>query len=91
MKRLWTPTGRWFLVAAVLTGVLLGLAACGGSGGGSTSADQVSTLPADDPTVTAAKGESQDKWPDFVASLQDHPKLTHSVKAALPAKGGGTG
>ena len=40
MRSLWTPTGRWFLLAAVLTGVLLGLSACGGS----RSKDVVSTM-----------------------------------------------
>jgi hypothetical protein len=31
MRRLSNPTGRWFLVAMLLTTTLLGLAACGGS------------------------------------------------------------
>ena len=84
MRSLWTPTGRWFLVAAVLTGVLLGLSACGGS----SSKDDVSTLPADDPSITAARQQSQAHWSEFVASFQDQPTLTHSVKASLPAKDG---
>jgi uncharacterized protein YegJ (DUF2314 family) len=84
MRSLWTPTGRWFLVAAVLTGVLLGLSACGGS----SSEDRVLTLPADDPSISAARRQSQDHWSEFVASFHDQPRLIHSVKASLPAKDG---
>jgi uncharacterized protein YegJ (DUF2314 family) len=91
MKPLVTPTGRWFLLAAVLTGVLLGLAACGGGSSSSdsaTSPDHVSTLPAGAASITSARSRSQSHWSQFVASFKDRPKLTYSVKVALPAKDG---
>src|SRR5262245_59727528 len=88
MRRLSTPGARWSLVAAVLTGTLLGLAACGGSKSGSD--DPVVTVADDDPGVIAARKESQARWPEFVKSFREEPKLVHNVMVGLPTKDGGT-
>ena len=86
MGLLTRPTVPWALLAALLVGVLLGLAACGGGSG--SDADRVSTVAADDPAVAAARAESQSAWPQFVRSFEKKPKLTYSVKVSLPAKDG---
>ena len=88
MSRLKTPGGRWFLVAALLTGVLLGLSACGGGSDEKTDTTVV-TLPADDPNVAAAQHEAQTGWNAFVASFRaDKPGLVHDVKVGLPTSAG---
>jgi uncharacterized protein YegJ (DUF2314 family) len=82
MRSLSKPTARRALVAALLTGALVGLAACGGS----SSGDNVATLPADDPSISAARQQSQSHWSQFVASFEEEPGLTYSVKVSLQAK-----
>jgi uncharacterized protein YegJ (DUF2314 family) len=89
MRRLSTTGARRLLVAAVLAATALGLTACGG-GSGTSSDDAVVTVAEDGPAVIAARNESQSKWPQFVASFRDEPKLVHSVLVALPTKDAGT-
>jgi uncharacterized protein YegJ (DUF2314 family) len=73
----------------LLTAMLLALSACGG-GASTSSDDAVVTVAEDGPAVIAARNESQSKWPQFVASFRDAPKLLHSVLVALPTSDGGT-
>jgi uncharacterized protein YegJ (DUF2314 family) len=79
----------------VLTGALLGLSACGGGktsaegNATTTSADKISTLPANAPAISSARKKSQSNWARFVSSFEKKPRLTYSVKVSLPAKGGG--
>jgi uncharacterized protein YegJ (DUF2314 family) len=95
-------SARRLLAAVLLAAAALALAGCGGgngddaaSGAGATThepepAENIVEVQEDDPGVAAARGESQTRWPEFVASFRDDPELDHSVKVALPTDGGST-
>jgi uncharacterized protein YegJ (DUF2314 family) len=90
LRSLASPGARWTVVAILLTGILLGLSACGG---GSSSepepASNIKTLAADDPSIADAQEEAQTGWNAFVASFRKgDDELHHNVKLAMPTADG---
>jgi uncharacterized protein YegJ (DUF2314 family) len=92
VRSLTSPGARWTVVAIVLTGVLLGLSACGGGSSSSSEpepASNIKTLPADHPSITIAQKEAQTGWNAFVASFnKGDDELHHNVKLAMPTADG---